>query len=163
MYDRYKKRGYTDDQICILEDISRNDLAKFKDKHRILTARMIPDHLLKKAESLGIHPDTVIWRMKHKKMDMWEACTTPKEEKTVTQTQLDEAKEKYGLAASTIYRRIKKGMSVEDALNTPNNYHTTKSLPKFLQDIKMSDLVKLYRQNKKDVSVFEFVEELRRN
>jgi hypothetical protein len=167
LYAKYKKQSYTDDQICILADISRSDLANFKDKHRLVTLRLIPEHLIKKAESLGIHPDTVMWRIKNKRWSVEEACTTLKETPIVTTEALDKAKKKFGLHPSTIYRRMARGMGLEEALNTPSKAKRgreikKKNLPTFMREMKMSYLVKIYREKYKDMSVYEFLEELRK-
>jgi hypothetical protein len=157
LYKTYKARGYTDQQICRLAGIKRSELAKFKPK-----PVEIPSHLMKKAQELGIHPDTVKWRMEVKHWTAEQACTTPKEESTVTMEQLKKAKRKYGLAPSTIYRRIARGMDVEQALTTPSNRKKRPSTTAYMQNMSMRELVKKYRYGKNaDVSVYEFIEGLR--
>jgi hypothetical protein len=160
LYAKYKK-NFSDDQICKIAECSRKELAAFKAQHRILTPSLIPEHLLKKAKDLDIHPDTILWRMKNKKWSLEEACTIPKETPTLTSEQVKEAKEKYGLHPSTIYRRMERGMSLEEALTTPNTYHKRKSLHRFMQELTMSELMGKFQEANKEVSVYEFIEELR--
>lgn len=150
LYKIYKIRGYTDQQICTLARVKRSELKKFKPS--------IPAHLMKKAEQLGLHQDTVKWRMRVKHWTAEQACTTPKET-TVTMEQLKEAKRKLGLAPSTIYRRIARGMEVEQALTTPSRRKKRPSTTAYMQNMSMKELVKKYKRE--DVSVYEFIEGLR--
>lgn len=115
LYNTYKARGYTDEQVCTLAGVPRSALKKFKPKKND-----VPPELMKKAADLGIHPDTVKWRMDNKHWTAEVACTTPKDESTVTMEQLREAKRKYGLHPSSIYRRLERGMDLEQALTTPS-------------------------------------------
>jgi hypothetical protein len=162
LYAKYKQH-YTDDEICKIADCTRKELKAFKEHHRILMPSMIPDHLLKKAKALDIHPDTVLWRMKNKRWTMYDACTTPKETPVLTKEQFDEAKSKYGLHPSTIYRRMERGMSMEEALTTPNTHHKRKSLQRFMQELTMSELMERFQETGEDVSVYEFIEDLRKS
>ena len=162
LYKTYKARGYSDQQICRLAGVTRSDLRKFKPKTVKPEPEKIPFHLMKKAKELGLHPDTVRWRMENKHWTAEQACTTPKEDSTVTMEQLKEAKKKLGLAPSTIYRRIDRGMDLEQALTTPSNRKKRPSTTAYMQNMSMKELVKEYKKgNDKEVSVYEFIEGLR--
>lgn len=109
LYITYKARGYSDQQIILLTGCTKKDLKKFK---TYTTRKEIPAPLMAKAKELGLHPDTVRWRMDVKHWSVEKACTEPKEEPRFTMEQLKKAP----VHPTTVYRRVEKGWDPERAL-----------------------------------------------
>ncbi|CAM3734107.1 hypothetical protein [Mesobacillus zeae] len=111
LYKLYRRQGYNDKQIMILADCTRRDIRHVREAFE----KEIPKHLLDKAKALGLSSDAVKWRISVKKWSAEEACTIPKQEKAFTMEELNNAK----VHPATVYKRIARGWSRDQALNTP--------------------------------------------
>jgi hypothetical protein len=146
LYLKYRSRKLTDKQISRAVDVNLSKLRRLKIEWGITLGLKIPPDLKEKADALGLHQDTIRYRMKHMEMTLEEACTTPNMKKRISYELLQEAKEKHGIHPSTVYRRMDRGYSLEDALK-PNIYNAKKKekAANFLEIVKASDIQQLLK------------------